>query len=648
MLNIFKFLSVVLVLKLSPGYTSECPRSYKPCRNSCNAYSAGIEKWKDTVSIINCSVQSQVCGDVVSEYSPGSPRNIFEIDVLRWCLVRDPTEDHDRIALNITWSPSAVSDIKYQTGFKLSITNINSRKTTSLFYCMDHNLSYAQHAQSIFYYDCFGLGNSTYIRPEDKFEVSIRSLPGSVLLPSQNRADFDLKSSITIPDCRDPQLYNVWECVVLRDLQIHIVNLYCANRTIEFQYSVPRDYGNTSNLLLCQGEENQFNHCLSQVAYWQKVRLKARTWYQIPKQYFLQRHNYTLYVWGSLQNQKVAKTSFNFTNCGESLDLSTHIIVISILIGVLFVAVCALVYRSRQKKCKALNKNKTSTLQRESCLKKTNQSTIIYIVYSDDHPKHKEVVLNLATLLTSYGFHVIFELWEEEAIAQNCTGWMQKSKDRADKVIVIWSPGATIRWNNYKAASQANSSADASIVVPINDIFIPVVNQIYSDLFCRRNLGKYYFAFFDYGDENCIPVADFQHHVSQTFNIMKDLDDLLYFRLKNLEIHMPGSVLKSKARDDEARIQLEKSISEMRNLVSNCSDWYRIPREDPILHPDPESGIFLAENDSSFLTASTMPIADIQPLMERSRPVVEPVESVNSLANPYDQLMALNSIRSWV
>ena len=88
----------------------------------------------------------------------------------------------------------------------------------------------------------------------------------------------------------------------MKGLQIHAVNLYCTNRTVELQYSVPLEYGNISNLLLCQGEENQFNHCLSQVAYWQDSRLRARTWYQIPKQYFLQRHNYTFYFGGSLQN----------------------------------------------------------------------------------------------------------------------------------------------------------------------------------------------------------------------------------------------------------------------------------------------------------------------------------------------------------
>ena len=650
---VLKFLvhvAIALLVNLSCGYAKNNQKSYKPCLNTYIVHSEGVGGWKGNISVVNCSIQTQVCDISVSDYYPGPAKDLFKTNVVEWFLSDNLADKFDRIVLNITWTPSHNSYIKYQSGFQVSVTNVNMNKTSTFYYCIENKLSYEQHVQSVFFYDCYGLSRATYIKPEDEFKVRISSLPGPTKHPpGMERAD-DLNYAFKVPDCSSKALYNVRECVLRRELQVDVINIFCANRSVEFYYNVPAEYGRFSKLLLCQGEANRFNECLTRVKLWREVKMKAIDRYQIPDGFFVQHHNYTLYVWGSFQYQTVAKTSFNFTNCGKYQDLSVHIKVISIVLGILLATLCVLIFRSRRKRCRANIKKISGSLNFDSVRNEISSTSSdsdpkvsVYVVFCDDHPKHKEVVNNFAAhLMTDYGFEVIFELWEPNELAQNCTQWMHNSMNRADKIIVIWSPGATKRWENYKVASKSN--AVPGRIVPSDDTFTPVVSQILSDLFRRRNMGKYYFAFFDYGDQNCAPVAELQDHVCQTFVLMKDFDRL-YFHLKNLEIHGPGVEIRAQPAGQAYRLQLEKVILHMQNLVSNCEDWYNIRNDVAIPNPAPESGIYLAEDDADLSYSPSFPIPDIEPLIERPAPIIEPVVPVDSSENPYFQLQVLNSLQ---
>jgi len=118
----------------------------------------------------------------------------------------------------------------------------------------------------------------------------------------------------------------------------------------------------------------------------------------------------------------------------------------------------------------------------------------VFIVFLDEHPFHKEVVLRFANYLKrSFNFKIILELYNRETIYKNPTSWLEDSLTSSDIVLVIWSPGAKERWNNPEKFKERL------------DLFTPVLNRVKKDNTYTRNISKYIYAYFDYYDWKDLP-----------------------------------------------------------------------------------------------------------------------------------------------
>ena len=269
--------------------------------------------------------------------------------------------------------------------------------------------------------------------------------------------------------------------------------------------------------------------------------------------------------------------------------LAYYIIPIALLLSVAFIFVC---FRNASKRSRQLfsktNKNTTKETKQnhqalilskfnqslskrtEEMLEKSKQTVKIFLIFMDENAKHRKTVINLVNYLQAdLGFEVICELFANVEISVDPFAWMEKSLEEADKVIVIWSPGAANRWDK-------NCSND----IVRHDLFTPVLKQIRNDIFRNTNIGKYYFAYFDYCTQESIPKVFSEPKVFH-FKLMHQFDEL-YFRLKGMEKYIPGGVIKEEKvmfdcyADPEINKfgnVLQESINEMNAYVNNNPNW---------------------------------------------------------------------------
>ena len=120
--------------------------------------------------------------------------------------------------------------------------------------------------------------------------------------------------------------------------------------------------------------------------------------------------------------------------------------------------------------------------------------TSIFVVFLDEHPTHKEVVLKFANYLKErFNFTIKLELYDRENIYKDPATWLEQSLTSSDVVLVIWSPAAEERWNNPEKFTDRL------------DLFTPVLKRIKQDMTLNSNLTKYIFACFEYHDSEVLP-----------------------------------------------------------------------------------------------------------------------------------------------
>ena len=213
---------------------------------------------------------------------------------------------------------------------------------------------------------------------------------------------------------------------------------------------------------------------------------------------------------------------------------------------------------------KPLEENRSSTIH--------PKRRKLFLIYINDHPKHLNVVKSFIDFLQiDLGFLVTCELFETKEIAKDPVHWMEKQFHDSDKIVVIWSPKATERWNKY--GQDENYQQDR---------FTPVLKQIRNALYYDQNRVKYYFGFFDYFSKEDIP-PEFRNEKS--FQLMREFEEL-YYRLNSIEQYREEGVIKQeKAMLDhyidlainKVGHKLHKSIQEMMIFVEDNPNWYSLP-----------------------------------------------------------------------
>lgn len=574
------------VLLLCESQSSDRLMCVKNC--STSSLDTSLEKKYHVV----CRIQEKKCSAFNTKSIPPNKPKSTTGDVegaltTGWYLYKKPKDVYDSVALNFSWAPTQDGSVEYLQGYSILIHHTDS-SVLEVHYCLNTSMEFNKHVFANFYYDCYGLLPGESIKPGDSVQVIVTSLPyGSSSLNIE-----PLRLKINIPECLDSRMHNVTSCVDKRAFHIKIESYVCGKPFVNLSYFVPASYGNSAvvSLWLGAGDEKILSKSDLPILF-HNVSLI------IPEKFLYS----NLSVWLSgdkvkTEHRRVLLTSSSCRNVISKTNPIWQFYVVPICaVFLILLCVCFCIQKKQRfaAKFKALNttlcykvnKEKASITNpndpKPKCEKSTNncqessdEAVSIYVVFSDDHPEHTKVVLRFASLLhTDLGFKVTFELWQQDKIYEGCHAWMEKALKECKKVLVIWSPGAKLRWkqSNKTLASQ-------------QDLFTPVLKHIKKDLFYGKNVGKYFFAYFDYCSESDIP-DDFKELSHIRFKLMDQFEEL-YFRLKNVEMFQPTEVRREeKVAFDQYHNRkinqfgpaLQLSIKDMHALCKHIPCWYKNP-----------------------------------------------------------------------
>ncbi|XP_078399165.1 interleukin-17 receptor B [Cetorhinus maximus] len=122
------------------------------------------------------------------------------------------------------------------------------------------------------------------------------------------------------------------------------------------------------------------------------------------------------------------------------------------------------------------------------------QPVKVLIVYSMDNTLFQDVVLTFAELLQrSSGIQVIIDMWQKRNIAEmGPAQWLALQKEIADKIIIICSKGAKMKWDAICHKPNIDQKMNNS-----EDMYSTAISIFCSDLQSGSHLHKYSIVYFD-------------------------------------------------------------------------------------------------------------------------------------------------------
>ena len=558
------------------------------CSRNCKTLSA--DQTNTLHSTISYDIQKNPCVNVTTPngLTAGEPNYEYFLDN-NWYLYQDLNDSmYQKVALNFSWSPSDDGSIMYLRGYSISLNtapdnDIGRPISETVYFCILHELTFPQHVKAIFYYDLFGYNDYLDFQPEQRLVVIIRSLPESYFETQL------LPFFINIPSCDDPTMANVFRCQQERNLTISILNQTCTNPSATVMYNVPALFGQAATLSLATISVGYPIPSLID----EKGNLPSNGnfTFTLPPNSNLSA-NYTLSVYGSNEIGFRKRVYFDFGKCVVQNNIESNNNVVTIVVVAVVVLVVVTLFfilvNYIRKDPKHFFKQflepepmpEPSLLPEEPILPLSKQIKV-YVIFFDDHPKHREVVVQFVNyLIADLAFDVIFQLFETKHLYSDPVGWMMDSLKASDKIIVIWSPGAVERWKSVDKPSPLD-----------HDFFTPVLKVIHNDLFLRKNLLKYVFTYFDYVSTSDIPSEFIKSYPHMHFKLMEKMTDL-YFRLLDRERYLHGGILHEKKTDKDTYCDekatgnkhghvLHQKLIEMKAYVEKNPNWYKEKKQIP-------------------------------------------------------------------
>uniref|UniRef100_UPI00398E5904 interleukin-17 receptor B n=1 Tax=Pristiophorus japonicus TaxID=55135 RepID=UPI00398E5904 len=122
------------------------------------------------------------------------------------------------------------------------------------------------------------------------------------------------------------------------------------------------------------------------------------------------------------------------------------------------------------------------------------QPVKVLIIYSMDNALFQNIVLTFAEFLqSSSGIQVIIDMWQKRNIAEmGPVQWLASQKEKADKVIIVCSKGAKMKWDAIFCKTNIDQKINNS-----GDMYSTALNIFCSDLQNGSYLHKYSIVYFD-------------------------------------------------------------------------------------------------------------------------------------------------------
>ncbi|XP_067110863.1 interleukin 17 receptor A1a isoform X2 [Osmerus mordax] len=207
--------------------------------------------------------------------------------------------------------------------------------------------------------------------------------------------------------------------------------------------------------------------------------------------------------------------------------------------GVVFsLTVCCIIYRLlRGRKTEPLGPLPVNGKEQSS--KPSRKHPRVLIIYSQDHPLYKDIVLKLGAFLQAKcGIEVVLDLLDTTWLGtMGRLPWLDWQWQSTDKVLFLCSAGVQAKWRAICGQPKVNLRED--VLSSIDDMLTPALNLFLPDMQKPAAKGKYLVAYFeDVSTERDSPSV---FDIAIKYKLMKHFEELC-FQILEVEKYQPGQV----------------------------------------------------------------------------------------------------------
>ncbi|CAL8242331.1 unnamed protein product [Merluccius merluccius] len=464
-----------------------------------------------------------------TEYIPGAPEGLEA----HW-ETRQDQQGNVFPVINARWKMGDDGSISYLNGTELHVLWTATNQDLCVRYTFFERLKSRNPSGEKWSFSVA----SVVVDPGQTYLVSVFNIPK----PEPLHSGYDIRKEITVPDCHDPRMKISKYCIESGSLWNPNITEVMDSDTLHVGFNTDRLAKRYRVLVQCQSSRQHKDAYMNNMTSL-NVTFNIKDWplscchvaVEI-QPFFLECRN------DCSRRRKI------FSICEDSPPTSSvSVTYLSIGFGLVFlcaVIACTL-YAVLKPKTRPYGGGATSPPfeERKENLGLASQPPKLLVIYSQDHPLYRAVVLKLCAFLTAKcGTQVAMDLLDAATVgAVGATRWLEWQRRQLrhpmDKVLILCSRGVQAKWRAMCGERRVLLRED--VLSPNDDMLVPFLNLFLPNMHRPAALGKYIVAYFDdVSDERDVPSV---FDIAVKYRLMKHFEEL-YFRILEMEKYQPGRV----------------------------------------------------------------------------------------------------------
>ncbi|MGH0120569.1 UNVERIFIED_CONTAM: hypothetical protein FKN15_009356 [Acipenser sinensis] len=253
------------------------------------------------------------------------------------------------------------------------------------------------------------------------------------------------------------------------------------------------------------------------------------------------------------------------------------------LLGAGIVGCCVITWKSNKTAEPKTGESEIESDPSATPLLLSPQKRKVLILYSQDHPLYRDVVLKFSAFLQAEcGTDVLLDLLDTQRMGElGHLAWLAGRKqeieeDSCNKILLLCSRGVRAKWQAMLGGERVLLKQD--VLSPMGDMLTPALNLLLPDFKLPASFGKYVVAYFEgVSGEQDVPEP---FHIAVKYKLMKHFEEI-YFRLCGEEKHEPGRVKRVPGISEDEYF-LKPSGHELRHAIEAFQvhqaahpDWFQ-------------------------------------------------------------------------
>ncbi|CAL8323244.1 unnamed protein product [Lota lota] len=502
------FLHVSTGLRIVPGSSKDCSQQGLRCK----------------VNINNC--MDRRLSDK-TEYIPAAPEGLDA----RW-ETREDEQGNVFPVIHARWNMVDDGSISYLNGTELHVLLRDTNQELCVRYSFFQRLTSRNPSGEKWSFSA----STVMVDPGQTYLVSIFNIPK----PEPLHSGYNVNREITVPDCQHPRLKKSKFCMESGSLWSPNITEVLDSHTLSVGFNTDKLAEQYKVVVQCQASHQRKDAYMNNRTSL-NVTFNIKDWPESCCNVAVEIQPFFLECRNDCSRRRKS-----FSICKErpapypppSANYSIGFGLVFLCVVIAFVLYVILKPKKPKDRI-----DLTTQLIKEERLLLNAQPPKLLVIYSQDHPLYRAVVLNLCAFLKSKcGTDVLVDLLDATMVGTvGTTRWLewqrQQLKHPMDKILILCSRGVQAKWRAMCGEDRVLLRED--VLSPNEDMLVPFLNLFLPNMHHPAALGKYIVAYFeDVSDERDVPSV---FDIAVKYRLMKHFEEL-YFRILEMEKYQPGLV----------------------------------------------------------------------------------------------------------